>query len=70
MNNETKAVDVLAGPYRVVQEYRRGRNLPFYVIVGRGNCALRYATGRRLTWQSETAANEACAALARCGGAK
>jgi hypothetical protein len=61
--------DVLAGPYRVRQEFVRGRNLPIYIIIGRGNRALSYSSGRRVTFSSEAAANERAAALARAGGA-
>lgn len=63
-----KPVDVLAGPYQVRQEFRRGRNLPFYIIVGKGRDALRYTSGRRVTFNDERAANEHAAALARIGG--
>jgi hypothetical protein len=64
----TAPVDVLAGPYRVRQEFVRGRNLPFYIIIGRGNNTLSYSSGRRVTFKSEAAANERAAALARDGG--
>lgn len=49
-------VNVLAGPLRVVQEFVRGRNLPIYIIVGKGGLAMRYASGRRVTFNSEAAA--------------
>lgn len=61
-------VESLEGPYRVCQEFTRGRNLPFYIIVGKGRAALRYASGRRVTFDSEAAALDRAAALARCGG--
>jgi hypothetical protein len=64
MNAQAQRVDVVAGPYRVCQQFRRGRNLPRYILIGRGNVAVRTKSGRTRSWASEADATAAAAALA------
>lgn len=65
MNAQAQRVEVVAGPYRVCQQFRRGRNLPRYILIGRGNVAVRTMSGRTRSWVSEADATAAAIALTR-----
>jgi hypothetical protein len=67
---QTNGVPAVAGPYRVTQIFGYGRSLPRYVVIGRGNTAVRTPAGKRRTFGKEADAKAFAAALTIARGAQ